>query len=1564
MGLGDFIDDAAGAAKDGLAAVGDGIEWAGDKTADGLDSVGLDGAAEGVRDASEWSADKLGADVAERQLGQTEDPKEIIHGDVEKLTDRAEHLRDFFKAFDRLGTGMKGLDVHGWQGQAGDAFRAEFEPQPKFWLSAADACEEAAKALVEYASMVEWAQGQAKEAVAIFKRAKAASDKAVADYNAKADEWNRKNEAGQDPGPRPAPFEDPGKAGLDLAQNMVDEARRQRNDAAVRAKDCMMGLVRQAPEPPGGWDLVKSMGRDMAEGMALNSIHLAGGALKAVGETVGLVRMLNPTDPYNLTHPGQYLQNVNGVLTGLASTVAHPERLVGIVKNQNWRDPAEALGSIAIDLIGGKGAGGTIKGGLKGGLKTAGKEAIEQGAKEAARKSVKERLGDLARELNCKVLRNEPVDMATGRMVLAQTDITLPGILPLEFTRTFESAYRNGGWFGPAWASTIDERLEIDAEGVIHVAADGSVRAYPHPAPGLPVTPVQGIEWSLERHPDGSYELTDPVTRITRAFEPPADTEPGGDGVARLASISDRLGNRISVAWDLGQPLSLTHSGGYELHFTCDAGRITRLSLATPDGPVRLRTYAYSDRGFLTSVADSEDRATRYQVDERGRIVAWTDSNGRSFSYTYDDEDRCVHHEGEAGHLRARFEYGLDSREPECTTTRVTDSLGHTSLFTVDSRLRIVAETDRAGRTTRTTYDDQHRPLTVTDPLGATTSYTYDDLGRLLSVTRPDDTTASLTYDEDGNPVETQEPDGAVTRRTYDEAGRLAVTVRPDGTTIALAYDERGHLAAVTDPLGRTSRIESNAAGLPLRVTDPLGATTAYLRDAFGRPVTVTDPLGNTTHMSWTVDGKPARRTGPDGAVESWEWDGEGNLIRHTDPVGGTTEYTYTHFDLLEARTEPDGTRHEFHYDTELRLRQVTNPQGLTWSYEYDPSGLVTAERDFDGRLLNYAHDEAGRLRRRANPMGQTVSYERDLHGRVTVKNADGDETRYTYDPVGSLIAAATPESELVLQRDRMGRLRTEMHEGRILTFDRDALGRPVRRITPSGAVTSYAYDAAGNRVGLRIDGHTLDSAFDAAGRETRRHVDTALTQANRWDPAGRLLARTVTTDGVTGDPHAAPHRQGDAVLQELAYEYRADGCLTAVTDRLNGARRFRLDRAGRVTQVTGQNWTETYTYDTAGNLTQAAWPASHGESAHGDRQFNGTRLQKAGRWTYVHDDAGRVIERRKTRLSRKPDVWRYTWDAEDHLTTCTTPDGTTWRYRYDPLGRRTAKQRLDAGGKVAEETVFTWDGIQVVEQTTTTSAGTSPIALTWDYDGLAPVAQAERALDPETQQAVDARFFAIVTDLVGTPTELVTPGGDLAWRTRSTLWGTTAVARGATAHTPLRHPGQYADPETGLNYNLYRHYDPATARYTSPDPLGLAPAPNPVAWVHNPHTWADPSGLAGCEVVYGKTAGEGENLKRWAKVGDDDWQFNTGHGYDRVHTGPGGVKNDVRSTGLSADQVEAAIARDVYDFIKGGGSVPQPGPGIRPLEGAVDIDGHSIGYRVAQTPDGTYRVATYWLNP
>ncbi len=335
------------------------------------------------------------------------------------------------------------------------------------------------------------------------------------------------------------------------------------------------------------------------------------------------------------------------------------------------------------------------------------------------------------------------------------------------------------------------------------------------------------------------------------------------------------------------------------------------------------------------------------------------------------------------------------------------------------------------------------------------------------------------------------------------------------------------------------------------------------------------------------------------------------------------------------------------------------------------------------------------------------------------------------------------------------------------------------------------------------------------------------------WDPAGRLaLALSLDT--------------ADSTVQRKGYEYRADGYLTGVDDLLSGRATFDLDATGRVTAVHARGWTERYAYDEAGNQTEANWPTTHASpEAIGPRTYQGTTIRTAGKVRYEHDGAGRITLRQKTRLSKKPDTWRYTWDAEDRLTQVITPDGTVWRYEYDPLGRRVAKHRMAGDGERAETVTFTWDGPTLIEQTTVAPNLPHPVTLTWDHKGFTPLAQTERLTDDSTQQEIDSRFYAIVTDLVGTPTELVSESGDIAWRTQSTLWGTTTWHTDSTAYTPLRFPGQYYDPETGLHYNYFRYYDPETARYTAPDPLGLEAAPNPVGYVMNPTVWLDSLGLA-----------------------------------------------------------------------------------------------------------------------
>jgi RHS repeat-associated protein len=375
----------------------------------------------------------------------------------------------------------------------------------------------------------------------------------------------------------------------------------------------------------------------------------------------------------------------------------------------------------------------------------------------------------------------------------------------------------------------------------------------------------------------------------------------------------------------------------------------------------------------------------------------------------------------------------------------------------------------------------------------------------------------------------------------------------------------------------------------------------------------------------------------------------------------------------------------------------------------------------------------------------------------------------------------------------------------------------------------------AGRLFELTVSGRSIAFDRDEVGRETARHIGDAVVMTHSYDEGGRLAEQSLRADA--------------GVVQERTYAYGPDGTLAGIDDLLNGSRSFDLDAVGRVTAVRAEGWTETYAYDDAGNQTFADWPAAHpGHEVTGQRSYAGTRIVRAGDVRYEHDDAGRVVLRQKRRLSRKPDTWRYAWDAEDRLSSVITPDGTRWRYLYDPLGRRVAKQRLaiDDEGRVLEQTDFTWDGHTLCEQISTAEHQSQSVALTWDHEARHPLAQTERRIDEDAPQSVvDQRFFAIVTNLVGTPTELIDESGDIAWRTRTSLWGVTTWNADAKAYTPLRFPGQYFDPETGLHHNYFRVYDPETARYLTSDPLGLVPAPNPDTYVDNPYTWVDPLGLA-----------------------------------------------------------------------------------------------------------------------
>ncbi|SEB18877.1 RHS repeat-associated core domain-containing protein, partial [Marinobacterium iners] len=107
-------------------------------------------------------------------------------------------------------------------------------------------------------------------------------------------------------------------------------------------------------------------------------------------------------------------------------------------------------------------------------------------------------------------------------------------------------------------------------------------------------------------------------------------------------------------------------------------------------------------------------------------------------------------------------------------------------------------------------------------------------------------------------------------------------------------------------------------------------------------------------------------------------------------------------------------------------------------------------------------------------------------------------------------------------------------------------------------------------------------------------------------------------------------------------------------------------------------------------------------------------------------------------------------------------------------------------------------------------------------------------------------------------------------------------VAPGSILTFNLRFPGQYFDSETGLHYNYYRDYDPATGRYIESDPIGLAGGLNSYAYVqNNPANWLDPWGLYTEIVQWGRSPGF---TGRWGHISGNvngkNWSYGP-HGWD-----------------------------------------------------------------------------------
>lgn len=273
--------------------------------------------------------------------------------------------------------------------------------------------------------------------------------------------------------------------------------------------------------------------------------------------------------------------------------------------------------------------------------------------------------------------------------------------------------------------------------------------------------------------------------------------------------------------------------------------------------------------------------------------------------------------------------------------------------------------------------------------------------------------------------------------------------------------------------------------------------------------------------------------------------------------------------------------------------------------------------------------------------------------------------------------------------------------------------------------------------------------------------------------------------------------------------------------------------------------------------------------------KIEGSRMETDGEWRYGYNKDGNLVERYKGSgkwWDVKREHWKYAWNdfvkPNEQSGTCSgfamarnrilknqngslagvqRPDrhGHWVEFTYDALGRRLSKS-------ASERTNWLWNGNVPLHEWTSgqryEDKGWKPYEedfKTWIFEenSFVPLALLQ-----------DGHTYSIMTDHLGTPTEMYDENGEEVWYRRLDMNGKiikeechrrTSYYKNVTV--PFLFQGQYYDYETELAYNRFRYYSPNMGCYISQDPIRLAGGKRLYGYVKDPNTYIDLLGLKGC---------------------------------------------------------------------------------------------------------------------
>lgn len=1025
-------------------------------------------------------------------------------------------------------------------------------------------------------------------------------------------------------------------------------------------------------------------------------------------------------------------------------------------------------------------------------------DKVQRAAKKAMDKlGVPPNVQNRVRRAICSVT-GHPVDVATGKVFTEAVDFTLDGRFPFSFERVWYSSSVYSGPLGYGWHHVYDQAMIAEPGFVCLRSADGRPIVFPAIAEGEShFDPVEKLRITRNRtgfvirDGEGDEFTFGPVGRSEELALVRIDSSSGErllldyDAFGRLGRIVDEEDRHIDLYYDA-------------------ANRIAALTTLDPlddSRRVTVASYRYDEAGNLVGVADAARAEFTYQYDGH-LLVRETNRIGYSFHFRYDGiapGARCVATAGDGRAFLRELSYDTASRQ---TTVRhgngrrvvyhwtdagvvekVVDSAGGIRTLEWDDFSNLIATTEPDGGRAEQSYDAWGNPLTIVDSLGNTTAFEYDDAGHLISETDPMGATQIYVRDARGNVITYVDPMGAEWHASFDERGRLQQMREPVGRVVVQRYPGT-HVVEVHDDLGFAARWEYDNWNRLVRETDRWGEVIAYVYDLTGNLV---------------------EETAASGTVQKYVRDAQGNLIAYQDASGAITRYEYTGNGRLAAIHSQVGGVERFSYDPdEERLAGVTNEQGEHLVLELNGNGSPVRAKLFDGRELHFEYDAAGRRTRMSSALG-VVDYSYDTEGRLLAWRAsDGTWAEYTYDGLGRLVEAQNEVGSIARSYDAAGRLLEEKQTHGVMACVYGTQGERLKRMcSTTGRTISYAYD---QRLRLRSIGDAAGTALQQLDFSNRnellaRTFGVGAREAYDYDPVGNLLQQSLyTADGrlltrrtFDYDDRGSLISRDTTGRERDEYEYRADRALVGVSREGSPPLAFPRDVSGRL-----------LARPDVGGFTYAA----------------GSAITRAGAREYYFDHGGRVGS-----IATPEGEESFSYDVIGRLLAYRDPSGAVHEYTYDALDRRVSK--VSAGNTRR----FMWDGFSLLSEHVNESS--------IEY-AFVPGYQ-----DPMLMWHDEQPYHFVVTPW-GTPEEILDESGRIVWRGQIGAFGELETVSVEEISCELRMRGQYHDQESGLHYNITRYYDPVSATFISPDPIGYLAGLNTYAFGSDALNWHDPLGMMG----------------------------------------------------------------------------------------------------------------------